>query len=84
MAYTIEELQSKIQEVDAKLDDLTKSDVVDYRIGEEYVTKSEYAKFLMNLRKQYMSELESISAESIDGLAYELDEFGRDKSDYGD
>lgn len=84
MAYTTEELQSKIQEIDVKLDDLTKSDLVDYRIGEEYVTKSEYAKFLLNLRKQYAKELESLSVESIDGLAYELDEFGRDKSDYGE
>ncbi len=84
MAYTSDELQTKIEDIDDKLNALTDSDVIDYRIGEEYVTKSEYAKYLLELRKQYVEELDRISSESIDGIAYEMDEFGRDRSDYGD
>lgn len=67
--------------ISAILDDATV--VGDYRIGDKTVNKGTYLKHLTDMRKSLIEQSQAETPyESIDAVAYEIDEFGIDDSEY--
>jgi hypothetical protein len=56
--------------------------VGDYRIGDKQVDKGTFLKQLIETRKMYVGMVQDEPYESIDSVAYDIDEFGIDNSEY--
>jgi len=64
----------------AILDD--SSMVGDYKIGDKTVDRGSYLKMLNEMRESLMAQAQDEPYESIDPIAYDVDEFGIDSSEY--
>ena len=75
------ELIAKIDiRISAILDDSNM--VGDYKIGDKSVNRASYLKMLNEMRMSLMAQAQNEPYESIDPIAYDVDEFGIDESEY--
>jgi len=75
------ELIAKIDiRISAILDDSNM--VGDYKIGDKSVNRASYLKSLSEMRESLMAQAQDEPYESIDPIAYDVDEFGIDVSEY--
>ena len=56
--------------------------VGDYKIGDKSVNRASYLKTLNEMRMSLMAQAQNEPYESIDPIAYDVDEFGIDESEY--
>jgi len=56
--------------------------VGDYKIGDKSVNRASYLKMLNEMRTSLMAQAQNEPYESIDPIAYDVDEFGIDESEY--
>ncbi len=56
--------------------------VGDYKIGDKSVNRASYLKTLNEMRTSLMAQAQNEPYESIDPIAYDVDEFGIDESEY--
>ena len=56
--------------------------VGDYKIGDKTVSRGSYLKTLNEMRESLMAQAQNEPYESIDPIAYDVDEFGIDESEY--
>jgi len=66
--------------IEAILDD--SSMIGDYKIGDKSVNRGTYLKSLNEMRASLMEQAQNEPYESIDAIAYDVDEFGIDDSEY--
>ena len=56
--------------------------VGDYKIGDKTVSRGSYLKTLNEMRTSLMAQAQNEPYESVDPIAYDVDEFGIDESEY--
>jgi len=56
--------------------------VGDYKIGDKTVSRGSYLKTLNEMRESLMAQAQNEPYESVDPIAYDVDEFGIDESEY--
>lgn len=73
-----------VARIDEKVYDILNdpSAIASYRIGDKQVSKSEIIKYLLEARKTYQEMNESAPAEDIRHVAFDIDDFGQEESEY--
>lgn len=73
-----------LAKIDAKISTILDSpdSIADYKIGDKSVSKSQILNTLMKAREHYQKQAESVPYEDVRHIAYDIDEFGDDISEY--
>ncbi len=84
MADTVADLEASIAAIDAQIAVLVASptSIASYTIGQKRVDKSQVMQGLLDAREMYQKRLDTFPAEDYNRLAIDVDDQGRDQSEY--
>jgi hypothetical protein len=82
MPLSEEEIREKIEAIQSELNSLVQNPQVDYQIGQKSVSASQKQEQLMKQLEYWEQKLKEIPHQSVDSYDFEVDQYGRDKSDY--
>ena len=73
-----------IAKIDIRIAEILDDDnmIGNYKIGDKKVDRASYYKFLIDSRKSLMEQAQDEPYEDIREIAYDIDEFGVDNSEY--
>lgn len=82
MPLSEEEIRAKIDDINTELAQLAENPEVDYQIGQKRVSASQKQEQLLKQLQYWEQKLKELPSQSVDSFDFEVDQFGRDKSEY--